>query len=160
MARTFQEEQKFTQWWLWLIIIGVAILPIIGVIIQIFGDKPFGDQPMSDLGLIVYALFSVAFIWVFWSIKLYTNIDKNQIKFRMRPFANRTISWSEIKSAQVIDYGFVGGWGVRWGTKYGTVYNTSGRKGLALELKNGKKLLIGTQRESELDAFVKQLKSS
>jgi len=56
----------------------------------------------------------------------------------------------------VVDYGFVGGWGVRWWTKFGTVYNVMGRIGLAIELKNGKKLLIGTQKKTEVGAIVKQ----
>ncbi len=47
------------------------------------------------------------------------------------------------------------GWlGIWLFTKYGTVYNTRGNKGLALELKNGKKFLIGTQKMEELSEVV------
>ena len=66
------------------------------------------------------------------------------------PFKKKRVEWNEIKNTKVINYGFVGGWGIRLWTKYGTVYNMKGNKGLAIELKNGKKFLIGTQKETEL----------
>ena len=34
MKTEFKEVQKFTQWWLWLIIIGVGMLPIYGIYTQ------------------------------------------------------------------------------------------------------------------------------
>ena len=58
----------------------------------------------------------------------------------------------------MINYGFVGGWGIRLFTDYGTVYNTRGNKGLALKLQNGKRLVIGTQREDELKSVIQKLK--
>jgi hypothetical protein len=35
-------------------------------------------------------------------------------------------------------------------------YNTSGNMGLQLIMKNGKKILIGTHKPDELDAFLKK----
>jgi hypothetical protein len=58
---------------------------------------------------------------------------------------------------KVLNYGFVGGWGVRLWTKYGTVYNVKGNIGLAIELKNGTKFLIGTQKEIELRSFLEKI---
>lgn len=63
----------------------------------------------------------------------------------------KSVEWEDVKQAKVVDYGFVGGWGIRFGTEYGTVYNIKGKKGLAIELNNGKKFLIGTQKEEELN---------
>ena len=89
-------------------------------------------------------------------LSLHTEIDEKEIRFKMFPFVNKTVSWDSIKSAEVINYGFVGGWGIRLFTKYGTVYNVSGKIGLALQLKNGKKLVIGTQKEDQLKQIVQQ----
>ena len=66
----------------------------------------------------------------------------------------KRVGWNEIKSTKVVNCGLVGGWGIRLWTKYGTVYNTKGNKGLAIELKNGKKFLIGTQKETELNKIL------
>ena len=46
----------------------------------------------------------------------------------------------------ILEYG---GWGIRWG-KSGEAYNISGKKGLQLVFKNGKKLLIGSKNPQEL----------
>ena len=66
------------------------------------------------------------------------------------------MSWKEIKKVEIVTYGFVGGWGIRLWTKYGTVYTIKGNKGLAIELLNGKKFLIGTQKETELNKIVEK----
>ena len=73
------------------------------------------------------------------------------------PFTRIRVEWNEIKNAKVVNYGFVGGWGIRLWTQYGTVYNMKGNKGLAIELKTGKKFLIGTQKEVELDNFLEEM---
>ena len=152
----FKEEQKFTQWWLWLIIIGVGILPLVGIYYQLILGQKFGNNPMSDIGLIVLAVSIFGLIILFWFVRLKTEIDQNEIRMNFFPFVSKRTKWDEIKSVEIIDYGFVGGWGIRLWTKYGTVYNIKGNKGLAIELVNGKKFLIGTQREKELKKFIEK----
>ena len=88
-------------------------------------------------------------------MRLKTEINEQGITMHFRPFTKRQIAWQEIENAKVLDYGFVGGWGIRLWTNYGTVYNTKGSKGLALELKDGKKLLIGTQNPEKLEEVLK-----
>ncbi len=146
-----------TQWWLWLLLLGVSVLPFVGIYQQVYRGEPWGDKPMSDLGLIIMAGFMVCLILLFWSFKLKTQIDSQHIQIKFVPFVSRSFSWDDIKSAEVIKYGFVGGWGIRLGTQYGTVYNIKGNKGLALELKSGQKYLIGTQKETELRKFIEEL---
>ena len=76
---------------------------------------------MSNTGLFVFAGMTLLLLSLFWIMRLTTEIDGKGIRARFVPFANREVSWSEIKSIEVIEYGFVGGWGMRMGTKYGTV---------------------------------------
>lgn len=157
MKIEFKEEQKFTQWWLWLILIGIGILPIFGMYKQLIIGEKFGDKPMSDFGLIIFAVFVFGLIAMFWMMRLKTEIDQNEIRMSFFPFIKKRVTWDEIKSAEIVNYGFVGGWGIRLWTKYGTVYNTKGNKGLAIELLSGKKFLIGTQKETELRKTVGKL---
>jgi TATA-box binding protein (TBP) (component of TFIID and TFIIIB) len=42
-----------------------------------------------------------------------------------------------------------GGWGIKYGRK-GKAYNVSGNRGVQLVFKDGKQLLIGSQRAEEL----------
>lgn len=153
----FKEIQKMTQWWLWFIIIVLLVIPIFGIYQQVIQGKSFGNNPMSNTGMIIMAIFMLCFVVALYSMKLKTSIDTTEINISFFPFVKRQFLWKEIKSAQVIQYGFVGGWGIRIWTKYGTVYNMSGNKGLAIEMKNGDKFLIGTQKDLELRAFIKEL---
>ena len=160
MKIPFNEEQTFRKSWvMYLIPIFVAI-PIYGIYQQYVLGEPFGNKSMSDIGLFSLLFFSLGIVVFIWMIKLSTKIDEFQIKMNFYPLTSKTVHWSEIKTAEVINYGFVGGWGIRLWTKFGTVYNISGKKGLAIELNNGKKFLIGTQKESELKAVLKSLKTT
>ena len=157
MKKQFTETQKFTQWWLWLILISIGILPVVGIYKQLYLGEPMGDKPMSDEGLIVFFVFVFALIAFFWMIQLRTKITQQDIKINFFPLTKRAVKWSEVEKAQIVNYGFVGGWGIRFWTNYGTVYNIKGKMGLALELKNGKKFLIGSQKIDELKAFLDSL---
>ncbi len=159
MKTEFTEKQKFTQWWLWLILAGIGFLPIYGIYKQLILGEAFGNKPMSDVGLIVFSIFVFGLITLFGLLNLKTEIDQHEVRMHFFPFAKKKISWNDIKHAQVVDYGFVGGWGIRIGSKYGTIYNVSGSKGLAIELKDGKKFVIGTQREIELEKVINNIQS-
>ncbi|OIQ30452.1 MAG: hypothetical protein BM564_03540 [Bacteroidetes bacterium MedPE-SWsnd-G2] len=153
----FSEKQRFNQWWLILLFIGLALIPLVGVYKQLILGQPFGDKPMSDSGLIIYAVLTFLFILGFQALTLKTKITSRSIAFQFYPFVKKEISWNEVKSAKLINYGFVGGWGIRLWTKYGTVYNVKGTKGLAIELNNGKKLVIGTQKSDTLQFVLKKI---
>jgi len=152
----FKEEQRFSQWWLWLIIIGLGNIPIFGIYKQFILGEKFGNNPMSDLGLIIFSIFIFGIIILFWFMRLKTEINNNKIHVSFFPFVNKDILWTDVKSAKVIKYGFVG-YGIRIGMAHGTVYNTSGNKGLSLELFSGKKYIIGTQKDAELERVLKKV---
>lgn len=70
-------------------------------------------------------------------------------------FLKRRIAWDEIERIYARTYRPLheyGGWGIRRG-KSGTAYNMRGNQGIQIELRNGRKILIGTQQpEAFLDA--------
>ncbi len=153
---TFKEKQRFSQWWLWAILLSLVFVGSLGVYQQIIKEQPFGDNPMSDSGLIIFALCMYALPLLFLWIHLKTEINREKIKFNFVPFLSKSVEWSEVKSAIVLDYGFVGGWGIYQSSEHGTVYATGGRKGLAITTKNGRKFVIGTQKEAELKTFLQE----
>ena len=56
----------------------------------------------------------------------------------------------------IVEYG---GWGLRSGVfGSGQAFNVYGNIGLQLELKNRKKLLIGTQKKYEIEKALEQIK--
>ena len=151
----FKETQRFTQWWVWLFLLGIMALPIYGIVQQLILGEPWGSKPMPDWGLIVFAVGTFAMVYFIYAIQLKTWIHPDRITLSFPPFfKKKQFLFSDIASAGVVTYGFVG-YGLRISLKYGTVYNIKGNKGLALKLKNGKKFMIGTQHPVQVAELVK-----
>lgn len=155
----FDEYQRFKQWWLWMILIGTALIPVYGLYQQVYLGEPFGDNPASDLGLVVFLLIMLAILALFRIMFLRTRIDDEGIHMAFIPFMKKRVRWDQVEKLQVVNYGFVGGWGIRLGSHYGTTYNISGNIGLAIRLKNGKKFLIGTAQPEALKSYLTKYRS-
>lgn len=152
--KVFKEEQRFTQLWLIILIIFSSLVPI-GVVVSEYQKDENAFSVEMLLVIILVILVPIAIIFLF---KLNTRIDEQGIHYQFFPFhfSDRKISWNEISKAYVRTYdpiGEFGGWGLKGGNLFnksnGKAINVSGDIGIQLELKNGKKLLIGTQKEAE-----------
>jgi len=153
----FKEVQRFNQWWLWMLLIGIGLIPIYGIYKQLIIGQSFGDKPLSNQGLIAFTIILFLVIGLFGLIRLKTEIDHSEIRMSFNPFVKKKVKLNDVKTMKVVNYGFVGGWGIRLWTKYGTVYNIKGNKGLSITLKDGNKFIIGTQKETELKSVLKSL---
>jgi hypothetical protein len=92
---------------------------------------------------------------------LNTEIYTDGIYVRFRPFHSkpRFYPWSEIAHCEVRKYKPLleyGGWGIRKGFG-GTAFNVRGNMGLQLVIKGGKRVLIGTQKATELAGVLKSI---
>lgn len=156
--KVFKEEQRFTQLW-FLTIMGISILVPIGILINDY-NKQDSDLSLSSMLLII--LFLLICIVPIFFFKLKTRIDEIGIHYQFFPFQLifRTIKWLEISNAYVRTYdpiGEFGGWGLKggWSSKKGKAINVSGDIGIQLELTNGKKLLIGTNKKEDAITILK-----
>ena len=164
--RLFFEEQRFTQRWLWIILI-VSMLLLVGVfgfgfIQQLVLGKPWGDRPVSDTTLLlvgsVVLLFSGAMIYLFYSLRLITTVRDGGLYIRFYPLRNKFIPCRRIASCEARRYrplAEYGGWGIKYG-RSGWAYNILGDRGVQLVLDDGKKILVGSQRAEELARALKQ----
>ncbi len=160
----FKEEQKFGAK-VYLIMLPVFILIIvifgIGFYKQLYLGEPWGDEPMTDNGLIFTFLLIIAFMIVLsvlmFKMKLITEIRDDGLYFKYPPLINKfrhfkpeIIEKYEVRKYRAIreygGYGLKGRKPGRRGRKYGMAYNVSGDTGLQLYLNDGTKVLIGTQR--------------
>ena len=150
----FREEQKFQQVWVWLIVLGIAALVWYSAIQQIVLRRPFGDRPAPDTLLIIFwLLFGIGLPLLMLSAKLVTEVRSDGIYIRFVPFhfSFHKIPLEEVKSFEVRKYNALreyGGWGIRYGPQ-GKAYNVGGNRGMQLELADGKRVLIGSQRPEE-----------
>ncbi len=148
----FYEEQHFSRWWLLIGIEPLLIFGILGIVKVI----PF------SVVISVVAITMIAPTLLMIS-SLETAITNDAIMLRFKPFKWKwkTIPLTDITSAVVRKYeplGEFGGWGIKYGgKKAGWCYNAKGNIGLQLELIDGKKLLIGTQKRDELESVIKSL---
>lgn len=148
----FQERQKFTQWWIWTIFIGVFVLYFYDVSRYLSSDPP---QNLPTALLITGVLLFVV-TYIFIICRLDTLIKTDGIYVRLYPFhiKPKFYSWSSLTKAYVRTYSPIveyGGWGLRFSIfGKGKAYNIAGNQGLQLELTNRKRILIGTAKPEEL----------
>lgn len=149
----FKEIQSFRQWWLWLIIF---------ITLSFWAYFRFIEvNQISTLQLLVEVVLMLVIVLLFLLAKLTTIIDEQGIQVKFFPFhiGWRTYQWKDIQAINIRDYNPLqeyGGFGIRHGLS-GKAYNVSGRKGIYINFKNNKKLLIGTQKYEQVTAILAAL---
>jgi hypothetical protein len=169
MPLIFKESQRFRHPRIWIILTVVAIITLVptgfGLHKQIILGEKFGNQPMSDNGLIITSIilfiFFFALFLIFRLSNLKTEIDQEAIRYKFSPFQLRfnNINWDKIEKYKIITYSAesdFGGWGIKY-RKGEKGHIVGGNKGIRLYLKNGEKIMIGTQAELEMEEFLNMI---
>lgn len=156
----FKESQIINISWRWIPFIALYILLSWALYEQFIQD--------IDIPAVTSIVFSLCLI-VFFNIiiiimKLDTKIDDSRITYCYKPFhiKPRVIYWEDVFEFYLREYKAImeyGGHGLQRKRKYGKSFTVSGNKGLQLILKDGKKILIGTQKPKELQLIIERLKS-
>lgn len=160
----FSEKQRFTQIWVWLLLLSINWL-FFGQFIkdEFFPDPPFGISrvynflPEFYIGVVIIMLTNIFFI----IIKLETKITADGIYVRFFPihFSFKFYAWENLTICLVRAYNPLfdyAGWGYR-GTQKNRALTVSGNKGIQLVMNDGTKLLIGTKKADEVTEILKQL---
>ncbi len=144
----FAEEQQFDQIWLWALM-GIQLF-IIMVPLVLTGQ--------SWWSMVIAFLAMVSTMVLLGSLKFNTWMDDEGVHYKMKLFhwRIRTIPWDDIDQIEVREYSPVqeyGGWGVKYG-KSGWAYNVRGNHGIQILKKDGKRILLGTQKPEEAADFL------
>ena len=142
----YEEQQKFNQLWLWALLIAVAAVTVLPAL------SGAGHTPPAYFAFATLAAVAILFA----VLTLTTTVKRDRIIVRFHPFSGRTIYKKDIVRAYVRRYHPLteyGGWGYRIGPN-GMAYNTMGSDGLQLVLRNGDRVLIGTQRPEEMKRVI------
>ena len=151
----FREVQHFRQPWLWFIVLAVSGVAIYSMVEQLILGKPFGDNPAPDpVVLIVGIVFGLALPLLFYVMNLTTEVREDGLYYRLFPFhwSFQSIGGSDIDKFESITYRPLrdyGGWGIRYGFN-GKAYNVSGNRGVQLQLRDGRQVLIGSRKPEDL----------
>ena len=154
----FREVQYFRQKGLWLLLIPSSIVPlIIFLIVSYF--SPFSEEAL--LFGIVMLLAAVIPPVLFFGANLTVEVRHDGLYIRFFPFHASffNISSSDVKAWRIRSYSALkeyGGYGIRFGAD-GKAYNVRGNRGVQIELKDGRKILIGSQKPDLLQQALEHL---
>ena len=149
MQYIFEENQKFTQWWLWVILLSFPIIAL----------GPF-DENTVNIYHVLIGLF-IPFLFYLFELRLKVNVEGLHYQFSPFHFKSHTIKLEDIESIKAMEYSPLkeyGGWGIKYGFK-GKAYNVSGNKGVKIYLKNGLNIIFGSQKHNDLAKALKSVRS-
>lgn len=145
MRYLFEETQRFTQWWLWGILLGPILISLIT-----------DSKNVSNS----YLVISGVIILLIYCLQLRIKIDQKGLHYQFFPFhlKSYTIKYDQIEKVEALTYNPIfdyGGWGIRYRMK-GRAYNVKGNQGVKVYLKNGKNILFGSQSCKEFENTLTQ----
>ena len=159
----YKESQRFNQPLLWVTLLSVYIPFHVWGIRKLLNESSKGNVLLESetvqaavIGIVLLNFLVVLFLF----IKLETKIDASGIHFRYFPIINswREMLWKDILSVEIIQYSpwAYGGWGIRY-SWLGWAYNVRGNKGIMIKKKNGRRILIGTQKMMDAKDAIESL---
>lgn len=149
----YKETQRFLKPWMNVLVAVVAVAGVAFLISQVTQGM-WKDVIGSVVLLGVLALFR--------SLKLVSIVKPDGLFVRFFPFhwSRKRIPLEDVIEVVSKTYSPIreyGGWGIRCGKDGGRAYNVSGNQGVLLKYRDGKSLLIGTQKPQELEAAIRTI---
>lgn len=168
MKVLFKEKQRVS-----LVSLAVSLPIFILLVINLYrlsdNQLSFGSNLVNNPGLSSLLILVGLLVLASILVKLETSITSSGITVSFFPvlLKPRTILWSDVDSVFVREYNPLqefGGWGlfrvnlpVQRGLGNNRAINLKGNKGLQLVMKDGSRLLIGTQKVEELERIIKEI---
>lgn len=157
----FREEQNFG-WWVYALL---AVMAGIGVVAA-FWMRP--DEPPTNPTSIHFEIplalaigLILPSVLIMGVLRMTTEVIPTDVRvwFGWFPTYRRDIAISEIVMLEVVRYRPIrecGGWGIRTGPDGEKVLNARGDRGVRLRLRDGTRILIGSQRPDELARAIEE----
>ena len=120
MSSTFTEEQKFPKW-MRILLSAVSLGSLIPIYYPLFSGIEGSDRTVLIAVSIPLTILLVGLTLFINAMTLKTRLTRDEINFSFNPISKKQFLWNEVYSAKLVNYGFVGGWGIRLWTSYGTV---------------------------------------
>jgi hypothetical protein len=154
-------EVQYAGLWVFAILGGVGlVLPVLFIVLARVagkGDKAYAAPILRAAAVMVFLLASGIFLY---AGKMTTEVDGAGVRvtFGWLPFYQRAVPAGGVAAAEAVEYdpAEFGGSGIR-GRGNDRLLSQSGTKAARLTLKDGGRLLIGSQRAEELAEAVRKL---
>jgi hypothetical protein len=147
----FAERQWLVRHWWPLLLLPSVLVPLVAWLAPRHGTPP-GWWVFALSGLVMGLVVGLA---------LDVRLDATGAHYRLLPLQWhwQHVAWPEVARAYLRRYdplGEYGGWGIK-GSAQNRAYNIANDEGLQLELRDGRRVLLGTQRPAELAQVLAQL---
>lgn len=157
----FEEVQSFTRAPLvrWALAAGVVVAGIVLASVFLTTSGLEGEGLGVALlvgGTLLPVVLTVGLMLI---LRLFVRVFPNGLSIRFTPFRERFISFEEIATAEARTYRPIreyGGWGIRYAGLKNRAYNVMGNEGVQLVLKDGERILLGSQRAQELEQAIRR----
>jgi hypothetical protein len=157
-AIVFREEQYFD----WRVYALIATLELLAGLVLVWWTRrwDFVAGLLAHKWTLEFSLgaavgLALPMLLAICLLQMTTEVTPAEVRvwFGWVPIYRRVVSIADIRRYQVVQYRPIvdyGGWGIRAGRDGERVLNARGNRGVRLELTDGTKLLIGSQRPEEL----------
>jgi hypothetical protein len=157
-ATVFHEEQHFD----WRVFVLIGILELVAGYAMVWCTRHWG--PMAALLAQRWSLeFSLTFVVAVSApilltvalLQMTTEVTATELQvwYGWLPVYRRSVPIAAVKRYELVRFRPIrdhGGWGLRWGRDGERILTARGDRGVRIELTDGTKLLIGSQRPEEL----------
>jgi hypothetical protein len=158
----FHEEQAFRQRHARIALATPPAAILFITLRQMVWHRPWAHPPTSDGDLLFLSVLLVLVYVRLVTVRLVTDLRATEIAVRLRGlWRQRRIPLNQVRAAKVVEYDPLrdfGGYGFRYGSR-GPAYIASGNRGVELELRDNRKVLIGSQDAAQLAEQIAQCRS-
>lgn len=175
MARIlYSEQQSFRQvTWIWIVLIPLVLLSSAGILYgfyqQIILGEPWGNEPMSNGGMItallVVVFIQVFVIWLITSIRLDIAITGSEFRYKFFAWSSgwKTLTREQINGFSVVRYSFWKGKGL--GYRVSPISKTvrmiiKPDHIATLELRDGRTIMMSTVNKAGMERAMQKLMST
>ncbi len=156
----YREVQNIRHTWLTVLLLVPLAVVFFGLYQQVVLGRPWGNHPVSDRAFLVMTATICALVVWLLNLKLVTELRPEALFLQFRVlWKPRRIPLDQIESAKAVTYRPIaeyGGWGIRWSFRDSSVaYSAKGNRGLEIILKDGRRVLIGSQHPEELEGAIR-----
>jgi len=152
----FKEEQHFRQGWLWALLIFASVASILLPLLVGLQETTKRREVMWVVaGVIVLQGINIS---LFYITKFETVVTNKGIYYKWWPLFRRYtfLPFDEIASVNSVKWTYMH-WGYSKTKKFGKAHTISGDKGAQIEMKNGNKYYIGSQKAFALQTCCEQM---
>jgi hypothetical protein len=157
-ATVFHEEQSFD----WRVYASIAVLELVAAYLLVWLTRDWGPVAALlahkwsiEFSLAAVISLALPLLLAVYLLQMTTEVTASEVRvwYGWVPVYRRAVAISNVRSHAVVQYRPIadhGGWGIRAGRDGERVLTARGNRGVRLELADGTRLLIGSQRPEEL----------